>query len=105
MLIICSINNLVAVGLSWTEKETENDLGYVLEDEDDGGEEEDRRETKSANTSPSHKRKTERFLSTVQPPLTKSRKISYKDETNKFRDHNLFNKKVPKNAEVVNIQV
>ena len=33
------------------------------------------------------------------------RKISYKDETYKFREHNLFSKKVPKDAEAVNIQV
>ena len=64
------------------------------------------RETKSANTSPVIQRKTERFLSTVVPPaVTKTRKISYKDETAKFRDHNLFSKKVPKDSEAVNIQV
>lgn len=67
----------------------------------------EKRETKSAETSPVVKRKTERFMSTVQAPpgLTKSRKISYKDETMMFRDHNLFSKKVPKDAEAVNIQV
>ena len=47
--------------------------------------------------------KTERFLSVIQPPT--QRKISYKDETIKNRDYNLFSKKVPKNAETVNIQV
>ena len=31
--------------------------------------------------------------------------MSYKDETLKFRDHNLFSRKVPKNAEAVNIEV
>ena len=67
----------------------------------------EKRETKSAETSPVVKRKTERFMSTVQAPpaQTKFRKISYKDETMKFRDHNLFSKKVPKDAEAVNIQV
>ena len=34
-----------------------------------------------------------------------SRKISYKDETLKFREYNLFSKKVPKDAEAANIQV
>ena len=33
------------------------------------------------------------------------RKISYKDETLKFREYNLFSKKVPKDAEAANIQV
>ena len=95
----------LVVGFNWTEKDSEKVLGHVDENDDDDGETEPR-ESKSAETSPKV-RKTERFLSTVVPPqtVTKSRKISYKDETNKFRDHNLFSKKVPKNAEVVNIQV
>ena len=33
------------------------------------------------------------------------RRVSYKDETFKYREFNLFNKKVPKDAEVTNIQV
>ena len=63
----------------------------------------EKRGTKSAETSPVVPRKTERFLSVLQPPT--QRKISYKDETIKNRDYNLFSKKVPKNAETVNIQV
>ena len=62
------------------------------------------RDVRSASASPERKRKTERFLSTVQPP-TRTRKMSYKDETLKYRDHNLFSRKVPKNAEAVNIEV
>ena len=33
------------------------------------------------------------------------RKVSYKDETLKYREYNLFHKKVPKGAEAANIQV
>ena len=58
---------------------------------------------RSASASPERERKYQRFLSTVQQP--RSRKISYKDETLKYREHNLFSRKVPKNAEAVNIQV
>ena len=60
---------------------------------------------RSASASPERQRKTQRFLSTVQPPSSRARKLSYKDETLKFRDHNLFSRKVPKNAEAVNIEV
>ena len=65
---------------------------------------------KSAPTTPEMKHKTSlvpvqkvRHHSVVnQSP---NRKISYKDETLKFREYNLFNKKVPKDAEAANIQV
>ena len=59
--------------------------------------------SKSAENSPTSPRRTERFLSVVNPPRT--RKMSNKDENIKFREHNQFDRKVPKNAETVNIQV
>jgi len=65
---------------------------------------------KSAPTTPEMKHKTS--LAPVQKVRHHSvvnqspnRKISYKDETMKFREYNLFSKKVPKDAEAVNIQV
>ena len=62
------------------------------------------RAVRSASASPERQQKQyQRFLSTAQPP--RSRKVSYKDETLKYREHNLFSRKVPKNAEAVNIEV
>eukprot|EP00092_Neocalanus_flemingeri_P037562 GFUD01040897.1.p1 GENE.GFUD01040897.1~~GFUD01040897.1.p1 ORF type:complete len:877 (+),score=230.71 GFUD01040897.1:117-2747(+) len=86
-----------------------------LDREDDVFAEEDELEDekahrKSAPTTPEMKHKNSlspvtkvRHHSTAnQSP---SRKISYKDETLKFREYNLFSKKVPKDAEAANIQV
>ena len=39
--------------------------------------------------------------SSIPPP----RKLSQKDESLKFREYNLFSKKVPQEAEAANIQV
>jgi hypothetical protein len=65
---------------------------------------------KSAPTTPEMKHKTS--LAPVQKVWHHSvanqspnQKISYKDETLKFREYNLFSKKVPKDAEAANIQV
>jgi len=46
-----------------------------------------------------------RHHSVGNPVGSPGRKISYKDETFKFREYNLFSKKVPKDAEAANIQV
>jgi len=58
--------------------------------------------TSGAPKTPTSADKRRTFSVTSRPD---SRKLSYKDETMKFREHNLFNKKVPKNAEAANIQV
>ena len=64
------------------------------------------RAVRSASASPEKQRKNPRFLSSqISQPGGRGRKVSYKDETLKYREHNLFSRKVPKNAEAVNIEV
>ena len=64
------------------------------------------RAVRSASASPEKQRKNPRFLSSqISQPAGRGRKVSYKDETLKYREHNLFSRKVPKNAEAVNIEV
>ena len=83
------------------------DESFVEEEED---EEYGSQRQKSAPTTPEMKHKNSlagpvqkmRHHSVITPP---PRKISYKDETMKFREYNLFSKKVPKDAEAANIQV
>jgi len=68
---------------------------------------------KSAPTTPETERKVSlatqpkvrHYSAATQEFKSPNRKISLKDETMKFREYNLFSKKVPKNAEAVNIQV
>jgi len=106
MNFVRQMSKTSVVGFSRSGSEKDGDGDQILETVADDDDQDETRETKSANTSPVVQRKTERFLSTVVPPaVTKTRKISYKDETAKFRDHNLFSKKVPKDSEAVNIQV
>jgi len=91
----------------------------LLEEDEEGS----NRRNKSAPTTPDNKRrsnnkdgaeeeedktpvKRRHFSVTTNPILNKSeRRVSYKDETYKYREYNLFSKKVPKEAEVANIQV
>jgi len=91
----------------------------LLEEDEEGSS----RRNKSAPTTPDNKRrsnnkdgaeeeedktpvKRRHFSVTTNPILNKSeRRVSYKDETYKYREYNLFSKKVPKEAEVANIQV
>jgi len=81
----------------------------VEKEEDVFVEEEEETQQKSAPTTPEMKHRTS--LAPIPKVRHHSvanqspRKISYKDETLKFREHNLFSKKVPKDAEAANIQV
>jgi len=90
------------------------DSGVDNKDEEVFAEEEEEEATqKSAPTTPETRKKLSlaplpkmRHHSVVQQsPTGSGRKISYKDETLKFREYNLFSKKVPKDAEAANIQV
>jgi len=103
----------VAGGVARHESVNETPL---LEEE----EEEKVRQNKSAPTTPETRRrmkdeegndddgkplKRRHFSVTSNPSFKGERKVSYKDETMKFREYNLFSKKVPKDAEAANIQV
>jgi len=81
---------------------------FLVEEED-----EDQDQAKSAPTTPETERKATNFKEakvrhySVATPEFKSpgRKMSQRDESLKFREYNLFSKKVPKDAEAANIQV
>jgi len=83
---------------------------FAEEEEEEVSNEETKQ--KSAPSSPERQKKLSlapfakvRHHSVVNQSPTHNRKISYKDETLKFREYNLFSKKVPKDAEAANIQV
>ena len=105
---ICLKANTISVTGRHPSSSSRQDSG-VEKEEDVFVEEEEETQQKSAPTTPEMKHRTS--LAPIPKVRHHSvanqspRKISYKDETLKFREHNLFSKKVPKDAEAANIQV